>query len=143
MHKTQSGFTLIELIITVAIIGILAALAIPAYSDYVIKAQISSGLATISPTRNAVDDLLLAGTGGASINAAAVSVSPTANYLGTIVVGPFDAGGAGVIEFNFDRKSARALTDNNALIRWTRSAAGEWTCSSEGADLKYVPRACQ
>ena len=54
MHKVQQGFTLIELMIVVAIIGILAAIAIPAYQDYTIRAQISEGMTLAASAKAAV-----------------------------------------------------------------------------------------
>jgi type IV pilus assembly protein PilA len=54
MHKVQQGFTLIELMIVVAIIGILAAIAIPAYQDYTIRAQVSEGMTLASAAKTAV-----------------------------------------------------------------------------------------
>ncbi|MFQ5635307.1 MAG: pilin [Gammaproteobacteria bacterium] len=54
MHKVQQGFTLIELMIVVAIIGILAAIAIPAYQDYTIRAQVSEGMTLAAAAKAAV-----------------------------------------------------------------------------------------
>jgi type IV pilus assembly protein PilA len=54
MHKVQQGFTLIELMIVVAIIGILAAIAIPAYQDYTIRAQVSEGMTLAASAKSAV-----------------------------------------------------------------------------------------
>ncbi len=56
MKRMQQGFTLIELMIVVAIIGILAAVAIPAYQDYTIRAQVSEGLNLAGEAKNAISD---------------------------------------------------------------------------------------
>lgn len=138
----SQGFTLIELMIVVAIIGILAAIAIPSYQNYVAKAHSASGLATINPIKNAVEDLLLVGTPPASINASMVSVNPSANILGTIAVGPFAADGSGTVRFTFNGQSNYLLKQAPAVITLTRSAAGTWTCDMSGADAKFDPTGC-
>ena len=64
MQQRSQGFTLVELMIVIAIIGILAALAIPAYQDYTIRAQVQEGLALSVQTRNAVTEAYMAGGSG-------------------------------------------------------------------------------
>ena len=61
MNTTQKGFTLIELMIVVATIGILAAIAIPAYQNYIAKSQVTRALAEISPLKTAIETDLLSG----------------------------------------------------------------------------------
>ena len=128
--------------IVVAIIGILAAVAIPAYQAYVIRSHTGSALATISPIRNAVEDQMLAGTPPTSIGLAEVSVSAGANVLGTISVGPFAADGAGPVSFTFDRESHANLKSGPAVISLVRDADGIWTCQMTGTDSKYFPKGC-
>ena len=77
MNKGQQGFTLIELMIVVAIIGILAAVAIPAYQDYTIRAQVSEGLSLAAAAKTAVAETY-ATTGAAPANRTAAGMTAAA-----------------------------------------------------------------
>ncbi len=77
MKKIQQGFTLIELMIVVAIIGILAAIAIPAYQDYTIKAKVSEGPSVASPVFTAIGVACSEGTLAAGATLADLQIVPS------------------------------------------------------------------
>src|ERR1043166_9542065 len=100
MKTVQKGFTLIELMIVVAIIGILAAIAVPAYQDYTIRSRVSEGASLVGAARTAVD-VYFAGSGaltGADYNKhSSLGLSSSASYKSKYVSYVSVVGGTGVV----------------------------------------------
>jgi type IV pilus assembly protein PilA len=147
MRMIQKGFTLIELMIVVAIIGILAAIAIPAYQDYTIRAQVSEGLNLAAGAKAAVSEYFM-DRGVMPLNNTEAGISQPAsiagNYVNTITV----AGGViQVLYSNAAPQQANQILNAAQLILSPTTNAGsvDWDCRS-GAPVispKHLPSACR
>lgn len=143
MKRLQQGFTLIELMIVVAIIGILAAVAIPAYQDYTVRARITEGLSLAGAAKtsvsenaaNGASDLALGYTApGATTNVSSVAVASATGQI-TITYNA-NAGGGTIVLI--------PTSGGNALATSTvPSDAVAWSCSSGSTSSKYRPASCR
>ncbi len=157
MKSMQKGFTLIELMIVVAIIGILAAIAIPAYQDYTVRSQVTEGLNLASDLKAAVGETF-ASTGAWPADNASVGV--TAVKSGKYVTDVSVATGTIVITYGGQANSA--ILNKKLSLRPTVSPNGDiiWNCgykATVGSDpasgaagagtndvtAKYLPQSCR
>jgi type IV pilus assembly protein PilA len=144
MHKTEQGFTLIELMIVVAIIGILAAVAVPMYLDYTVRTQVASGLTLSSAAKASVTEYFQDQGAFPSSNALA-GLSAPANIAGKYV-SQVEVTGAGLIEVTFAGPDVNTKILNAVLTMTPTDSGGSvlWGCTGDVtlAD-KWLPPACR
>jgi type IV pilus assembly protein PilA len=149
IKQTQKGFTLIELMIVIAIIGILAAIALPAYSDYTNRAKMSEPMLAAASCRTEVTEMFQTGASADQINAAScqkagTQASPVSQYVATIAVS-----NAGVITVTLvDGLSEGNITfkpyDSAGTLLTAPGAIGSWICDgSTPAIIALLPSSCK
>lgn len=143
-HRRSSGFTLIELMIVVAIIAILAAIAVPAYQDYLIRAQVTEGMSLAGGAKSAVWDYV-SNTGKFPPSNQTAGLPTPASISGRYVSGVNVTGGK--ITVSFAAPAANAAIRNQQLVLSPNMGVGSitWTCSSAATTVnpKYLPTTCR
>jgi type IV pilus assembly protein PilA len=160
MTKLQKGFTLIELMIVVAIIGILAAIAIPAYQDYTIRAQVSEGMNLAAAAKAAIAETYLnRGAAPADRTAAGMSANAT-DTSGKYVTQVAVANGTITITYGNDANaliktktlSIRPWVTPDQSVAWQCGAAAQpngtvtmpgGAAGATNVDTRYLPAACR
>ncbi len=143
-NAIQTGFTLIELMIVVAIVGILAAIALPAYQDYTARAQLSEAFTLLSGVRVSVAEYLFVnGSLPADNNTAGLvsAMSITGNYISSVTV--TNAG----IEFQVSNNAAAPISNGTLIVEPVLDTGGDtivrWECRSTNIADRFIPTSCR
>ncbi|ENW88369.1 hypothetical protein F906_00278 [Acinetobacter pseudolwoffii] len=144
MNTVQKGFTLIELMIVVAIIGILAAIAIPQYQNYIAKSQVSRVMSETGAIKTAIETCLNDGIAETACEYGWTNSNllGATNIQGDALIATFGTSATAntTLVATFGGNAAQALKDST--LTWTRFAAtGTWVCSTN-VTTKYRPAGC-
>lgn len=137
MKAVNKGFTLIELMIVVAVIGVLAAIAVPQYQNYVAKADLAAGYSSLSALKTNVEDHL-ANKAGETIDDSTIGIIQPATDVGIISVTA-----AGALSYEFGNKSSSKVQGvTMQLAKNTTSGAWECTFTEGTVDDAIAPKGC-
>ena len=147
--KQQKGFTLIELMIVIAIIGILAAIAIPAYQDYTIRSKVSEGLNLAGAAKLAVAETYDSKGGMPSQGNISYGLPQAASIAGNYVAQVSAAATTGIITITYNTDVGGNPSANSRVIELSpdTSSIGAmgWTCGGGATNMpnKYLPATCR
>lgn len=150
MHK-QQGFTLIELMIVVAIVGILAAIAIPAYQDYTIRAKVTEGLNAVAPAKQSVSEYYITvGVMPTDADSAGFPTGASGDYVDGLSYSKTDDDNAVITVDMNGNQLGGDVADGSADtfdLNGTGSSSGvSWTCTPGNSNPiagKYLPANCR
>jgi type IV pilus assembly protein PilA len=136
MKNVQKGFTLIELMIVVAIIGILAAVALPAYQDYTIRARVSEGLVMASATKNLVTENFTSDPATTDFCAGFAAPAATVNLASQTCTAA-----TGIIVTTMTATAGGAVATMTPTFPTVAGQQVTWDCT--GTPTKYMPASCR
>ncbi len=139
--KMQKGFTLIELMIVIAIIAILMAIAIPAYQDYAVRAKVSEGINLAGAVKLGVAETF-SSTGTLPTGNEAAGV-PTAETISGKYVTSVTVATDGLINILYTDAEPKISGQTLSLSPTTLAGSITWTCQRNAIDTKYVPSECR